>query len=498
MTNALRKEVLVEVVEGHLVIEDGVTGFVAECSFEDPLPGDFLARLGADDPRVIAFWEYARSAALTAEFADLPEIWRCQRAAREHELGDPADRLRDQLAYLCTEIPYYASRADAYAPARIQTLDDLERLPFLRKKDLRVHFPDGFVPRGGALPADVRIGISSGSTSERLQAWVSPRVPPIGLEELYGVRQSGRRVFRTAMFTTPFCTGGHCRLGHSTMEERSTEDTILKLNTPEDVFAIQPALVANVFEEIERFRTECLMADPVYLHSLVRKALECGIRVPAVELVLLSFEYGSRLDVEFIRRHVSPIVIDAYGTTEVGDITYGCHRGNVHVREDLLHVEIVRDDRRAAGHQVGAVAVTHLSTKVTPVVRYLVGDVGTLTAGTCDCPIGSWAQFQLHGCAKDMLWLGEQWVTTRQFDDVVSRCAGLDFYAAVQTAEDTIEIAAIPTLGGGFAAEEIESRVRASFGVRKVAVRSATRFEPQPSMKYRLTECAFRSPPEWP
>jgi phenylacetate-coenzyme A ligase PaaK-like adenylate-forming protein len=498
MERALRKEVIVQSKQTGLVLEDGVTGFIAEYSCDSPLPEGFLTDASITHPDVETFWECMRSLGLTAEFDQLSEIWRYQRAAIDNQLDDPADLLRRQLDFLCREVPFYVSRKQAYDSKSITTLADLDRLPFLRKRDLRSHFPDGFLPAGRS-GGDLKIGITSGSTSERLQAWMAPPMPIIGMEGVYGLKPRGRRTLRTALFTTPFCAAGHCRLGQATMEARTTEGTIVKLNTPDDIFAIPAVLVHNVFEEIQAFGTECLMADPRYLHALIRRALQLGIDLPRVEVVLLCFEYATRLDRDFIRQHLCQNVLDGYGATETGEIATGCLQGNWHVRQDrLLHVEVVRESRRAELGEIGAVALTQLSGEVTPLVRYLVGDVGALLGEECGCPIGHWPRFELHGCAKDMLWIGDRWVTTRQFDDVVSACPSLAFYSAVQSAEDALEIAAIPALAGSFDPDELVDRVRSGFGLRDVRVRLTSRLEAQPSMKYRLTECRFRTPPELP
>ncbi|MHB8620130.1 MAG: phenylacetate--CoA ligase family protein, partial [Chloroflexota bacterium] len=74
-----------------------------------------------------------------------------------------AERLRDRAGYVYDRVPFYRERFDeaGVRPRDIGSLDDLPRLPFTRKSDLRDHYPTGLF----ALPlADcVRIQASSGT-----------------------------------------------------------------------------------------------------------------------------------------------------------------------------------------------------------------------------------------------------------------------------------------------------------------------------------------------
>src|SRR6266571_4197734 len=81
------------------------------------------------------------------------------------EAQSPADRaalqltrLKETLAWAIGRVPFYWERLGA---ARVERLDDLARLPFTRKSDLREHYPFGLfaVPRAEI----VRIHASSGT-----------------------------------------------------------------------------------------------------------------------------------------------------------------------------------------------------------------------------------------------------------------------------------------------------------------------------------------------
>jgi phenylacetate-CoA ligase len=77
-----------------------------------------------------------------------------------------SERLRALVRYVYERVPFYRRRFDerAVAPDSIRSLDDLPRLPFTRKSDLRDEYPFGLfaVPRGSVL----RVHGSSGTTGK--------------------------------------------------------------------------------------------------------------------------------------------------------------------------------------------------------------------------------------------------------------------------------------------------------------------------------------------
>lgn len=76
-------------------------------------------------------------------------------------------------------------------------------------------------------------------------------------------------------------------------------------------------------------------------------------------------------------------VIDEYGCSEVDIIAFGCPRGRSHVVAGNILLETVRSGDEPEGY--GRVTVTDLNNTLMPVVRYTLGDLVPLEAGTCDC-----------------------------------------------------------------------------------------------------------------
>ena len=92
---------------------------------------------------------------------------------RELQLG----RLRWSVRWAYDRVPFHRHRLDAAGvdPDGIRSLDDLRRLPFMVKSDLREHYPDGLfaVPRSEV----VRIHASSGTNPFRSTSESMPSLP---------------------------------------------------------------------------------------------------------------------------------------------------------------------------------------------------------------------------------------------------------------------------------------------------------------------------------
>jgi phenylacetate-coenzyme A ligase PaaK-like adenylate-forming protein len=439
---------------------------------------------------------------LLEEGLPMPQVRARQRAFLVAESTVSVERLRAVLDHAVTQLPYYRERRELYAPEQLTSVDDIGRFPLLSKGAARRYFISGLIADDVDLAAGLKSGklvlaSSSGSTDERLQSVIDTSVLayPFGYQDMWQLERADADL-RDATLTTPICSGVECHIDERSYEERKTGNKLL-LPSHSDICSISTAQVTRIFEEVERFSPDLLFVDPFYLHWIVRRATEWGIRIPQVPVVISSFEYASRLHRRSIAEGLGARVYSYYGVTEGGlQIAVECHRGKLHVREDRVFVEIVGPNGRKAPGQLGSIAVTMLGTNVNPFIRYLPGDVGALEPLACDCEAAHWPCLTLAGRAKDMLFLDRVWVPTSTIDDVLSEVPELDFYACVQTAARELRVDVMGALGRTVSAVDISERLRSRFGLDRVDVRTVTRFDPLPSLKFRLTEPRALAPPE--
>lgn len=407
-------------------------------------------------------------------------------------------RTRQVLEFVSERVPYYRDRKAQYSPAAIQSLADLQRLPLMRKSDLRRAMPHGLIADDIDVAARLEDGsltlsATSGTTDERVQVLSDMEldVLPSRFEAIWNLKPSEER-YRTAVFTSPTCMGAECHLGRASLDKRIRGGYTLFLNSTDDLFSLTRQQIEDIAAELAEFRPDLFMVNPFYLHWLARKAQEHGIALPPARLVISTYQYLSALQRRSIRDLLNAPVYDFYGATDMGGclLAIECHQGRLHVREDHSLLETVdaegRPLTRGSG-ALGAIAVTTLENRVAPLVRYLPGDLGRFTGETCTCAASGWACLELHGRSNDVLWCGDRPITTRQIDDSLAGVRALEFYKCTQIAPSELLMQVIPSLDVRVDPAEIEDRLR-GLGFATVRTKTVTRLDPEPSLKFRLTE----------
>lgn len=494
MHNQLREAVHRSLLADGLELTDSATGFAVE------LGPNSVALLDGSGPLSAEFWGKLRQMGLTTEVSDLKEVRRLQRVSFRGATPPVLERLRDRLARIRREVPFFRQHAATYDPALLSDFTDFAQLPFMRKRDLREGFPSELIPEHVDLAAGIAAGhltvlATSGSTDERLQ--IIARSPierlPFGSDDLLGIEIGGCQP-RTAFLTPPTCSAFECRLGAASFEERRSKTSPdLFLNTTDDPFAISRELLDGFCEDMERFQPAILAADPIYLQCMARGLQRHRMEAPGVKLIQRGFEFGTRASVRDLRHTFGVPVLNDYGASEENRLAIECHRGSLHVRADAMHLEIVNRHGLCAPGVVGAVAVTTFDT-MTPLVRYLNGDAAAWNATACDCDFKDWPTIELHGRLKDMIRSRARWVTTLEIDDAVRAPDWLDFYRVLQLDKNAFEVLVIPALDRNADFGDLAGRLDKCLGPNEIQYRNVSRLDPLQSMKIGTTQTRLPTP----
>src|SRR5262249_47424551 len=142
-----------------------------------------------------------------------------------------------------------------------------------------------------------------------------------------------------------------------------------------------------------------------------------------------------------------------------------CRRGRLHVRADHSLLEVLDSaGQPVEPGELGRVHVTTLASRIMPLVRYQLGDVGRLLPERCDCEAADWPCFELHGRAKDALCLSGRIFTTRQVDDAVGVPEGLELWSLHQHSDRGVTLKWIPRPGAGLDHAGLKSRLAHALG----------------------------------
>ncbi len=284
-------------------------------------------------------------------------------------------------------------------PEDLRSLDDLERVPFMTKAELRDHYPFGLL----AVPRErlVRVHASSGThgkptvvgyTRADLEQWTELMARCMTMA---GVRPG--MVIHNANGYGLF-TGG---LGFHQGGERIGA-TVVPVSG--GFTTRQAMLLADLHADV-------LVATPSYALAIAGAIRDAGGDPAALGLRFGLFggePWGERMRAE-IESALGLAAVSFYGLSEMcgPGVAAEClvARDGLHVQEDHFLVEVVDPDsgRPLAHGAEGELVFTTLTKEALPLIRYRTGDIGRLTADPCACGRTSRRLHGLRGRRDDML-----------------------------------------------------------------------------------------------
>ncbi len=400
-----------------------------------------------------------------------------------------ADRL---VQFAARHIPFY--RRHLGDPPRIESHEDLRRLPTVGKALLRAGLPE-LLPEAGAAHLGLMWQSTSGTTGDRLQvphdgAWFERGLMATHAMNPVTARRTLGHPF--AILTPPVCRGTECHM----LMELPYEQRLwgggycLYLNSTVDPTRFGEAALDAMLDDLRRLGPKSLNVDAAYAVALARHVLAGRPSdLPRLDAITVSFEVASALHKATLSEAFGCPVFEDYSANEVGAIGLECPSGTVHVPADYAIVELLdRDGEPVGPGAIGRVHLTTLKKSAMPLIRYATGDLAQASAGPCHCGSPHPGFRRIEGRAVDCIVDAEgRPVTPRQVDDVVAEHgAGIGWYTLAQTAARAWSLRVVPLPGAGedagrSAAEALSARLGGPVGIETVR-----ELRPAASGKFRL------------
>ncbi len=308
-------------------------------------------------------------------------------------------RLVKQVNYVYHNVEYYRKKMQAAGlePGDIKGIEDITKLPFTTKDDLRNTYPCGLfaVPRSEV----VRIHASSGTTGKATVVGYTRRDIEIWSEcvsRVLAMADIGKNDTVQVSYGYGLFTGG---LGaHYGVENVGA--TVVPLST------------GNTKKHLTMMKdlgVTSIMCTPSYLMYLTESIEEQGI---LDELQLKSAVCGAEPWTEEMRNQIeSRLHIkahDIYGLSEImgpgvaGDCVY--HKG-LHINEDHFLPEIISADTLTpiGDGEIGELVFTTLTKEALPLIRYRTKDLTSISHGKCECGRTTARLSRFVGRSDDML-----------------------------------------------------------------------------------------------
>ena len=292
-----------------------------------------------------------------------------------------SERLVKQVKYVYDNVAFYRDKMDAAGvkPEDIKGIEDLNKLPFINKDDLRDQYPYGLL----AVPLSecVRIQSTSGTTGRRVVAFYTQEDIDVWEEccaraivAAGGTKEDVCHVcYGYGLFTGgPGLNGGSHKVGCLTlpMSSGNTERQLQFLtDLGSTILCCTPSYAANLGEEINARG----LRDKIQLKA--------GI-------------FGAEPWTEEMRKSIENALgikaYDIYGLTEISGpgVSFECEeQQGMHIQEDHFIPEIINPDTGEVlpEGEIGELVFTCITKKAFPLLRYRTRDLCYLTRKKCSC-----------------------------------------------------------------------------------------------------------------
>lgn len=340
---------------------------------------------------------------------------------RELQLG----RLKWTIRHAYDNVPHYHKKFEdsGFHPDQLKTLDDMRRVPFLTKQDMRNCYPFGLF----AVPMEkvIRLHSSSGTTGNATVVGYTRNDIDVFAEVVarslvsYGASPSD--IVQVAYGYGLFTGGlglhyGAEKLGAVTIpiSGGNTERQLMLIRDfGTTVIACTPSYALNIADYIEKNRPD---------YDIRSTKLRIGVFGAEPWSEAMRGEIESRLGID---------AYDIYGLSEVigPGVAAECkEKSGMHVAEDHFYVEIIDPETGEILPEgsTGEIVYTSLTKEACPVVRYRSRDITRLYHDSCSCGRTFVKMEKVTGRSDDMLIIRGVNVFPSQIESVLMEVEGTE------------------------------------------------------------------------
>ncbi|UOE57525.1 phenylacetate--CoA ligase family protein [Cytobacillus oceanisediminis] len=311
------------------------------------------------------------------------------------------DRLKQTVERVFNHVPFYRKKflESNIAPEDVNSLDDIQKLPFTVKADLREHYPFGLfaVDKKEIVRLHASSGTSGkptvvGYTRNDIEMWsnliaraisIGGGEPGLTLHNAYGY----------GLFT------GGLGLHYGSEQLGMATVPVSGGNTDRQIMLIQD------------FNPEVICGTPSYILNLAEKLEERGIEPADTSLKygIFGAEPWSEEMRKTLEAKLGIKACDIYGLSEVlgPGVAMECHESQdgLHIAEDHFYAEVIDPIEMTPlpNGEEGELVFTSLTKEAFPVIRYRTGDIASLSEEKCVCGRTTIRMSRVKGRIDDML-----------------------------------------------------------------------------------------------
>lgn len=416
-----------------------------------------------------------------------PEI---ECASRDYLHAIQSARLIRMVKNAYEHVPFYKRKLDEIGlkPEDIHSIDDVRKLPFTVKTDLRDNYPFGLF----AVPQSelVRIHASSGTTGKQTVVGYTKHDIDIwaeGAARALAAAGATKEDRIHVSYGYGLFTGG-LGLHYGAEYMGATAIPVSSGNTKRQVQILQD------------FGSNFLCCTPSYAMFIGETVRDMGIDPKT--LPLRGGLFGAEPWTDNMRREIERLLdikaYDIYGLSEIAGpgVAYDCEMQNgLHINEDNFYPEVIDPDtlEPLPDGEYGELVFTCIGKEALPLIRYRTRDICAITHEVCACGRTTVRMTKPKGRSDDMLIIRGVNVFPSQIESVLLELGGMaPYYQLVVTREGvldrlevlvemteqtfTSEVRALEAMSRRIRAA-IESTLGIAVKVRLVGPKSIERFE---------------------
>ena len=339
-------------------------------------------------------------------------------ASREQMAALQSERLVKTVKRVYENIPFYKDKFDSLGikPGDIRGIEDITKLPFTVKTDLRDNYPFGLF----AVPQSelVRIHASSGTT---------------GKQTVVGYTAKDIEVWAECAARSIAAAGGtredivHVSYGYGLF----TGGLGLHYGAEYLGATALPVSTGNTKRQIQLFQdfgSTILCCTPSYAMYLGETMREMGISPDSIKLRAGIF--GAEPWSLEMKKHIEALLgiraYDIYGLSEIAGpgVAFDCGEGMLHINEDYFYPEVIDPETLlpVPDGTEGELVFTCIGKEALPLIRYRTRDLCYITHEKCSCGRTTVRMSKPLGRSDEMLIIRGINVFPSQIEHVLLEC----------------------------------------------------------------------------
>jgi phenylacetate-CoA ligase len=283
-------------------------------------------------------------------------------------------RLIRAIRHAYENVPFYRRKYDEAGVDinSIRSAEDLKRLPFVTKDEIRENFPEGIVARGVDREA-CHYSATTGSTGRSLPF-----------------------IFTQATFAFYIATGVRMytmigyRPWHKMAYIKYTDLHYPRLGPFFQTTHIKSTIpVEDQIAQLKKARPDLIIGYASLVYEVARRATPEDLKYIRPKFIGINSELSTQDQRNFIAETFGCPVYDEYSTEETWMIASECRRHNYHIFTDNVWVEFIDSKGQdVKPGEMGEIVLTTTRSPAMPFIRYRIGDVGRYSSAACPCGLG--------------------------------------------------------------------------------------------------------------